>query len=309
MIADWRLIVDRPIEDSREIDMSKGGSTGVASMRVGIAFIGIILVLPNVARAQTDVDGAKDHPMLSRFPGYYIEEYDPQDFSTYTFQVADSTEQKVEGRYWKIEYWLKEGAKKGGPVEIGRNYANLLTQRGGRKIYDTLDASGGMLTARMPAAGKNIWVEIDVSNSGEVYSLTVVEEAEMAQQVEFTAMELARILNEQGSVALHGILFDTGQSTIRSESKGDLQSVGDLLKQQPALRLEIQGHTDIVGTADLNRRLSDSRAAAVKQYLVANFAVAADRLTTIGLGDTKPVADNKTEQGRAQNRRVELVKK
>ena len=173
--------------------------------------------------------------------GYYIEEYDPQDFGTYTFQLADDKEQKVEGRYWKIEYWLKDGAKKGGPVEIGRNYASLLTQRGGRKIYDTLDAGGGTLTARMPAGGKNIWLEVDVSNSGEVYELTVVEEAAMAQQVEFTAMELARILNEQGSVALHGILFDTGRATIRDESKGALQSVGDLLKQQAALRLEIQG--------------------------------------------------------------------
>ena len=110
-------------------------------------------------------------------------------------------------------------------------------------------------------------------------------------------------------MALHGILFDTGQATIRTESKGDLQSVGELLKQQPALRLEIQGHTDNVGAADLNRRLSESRAAAVKQYLVANFAIAGDRLMTAGFGDSQPVGDNKTEQGRAQNRRVELVKK
>src|SRR5215213_9243440 len=108
--------------------MSNGDSTRIASLRAGIALMGILLVLPGAARGQTDVDGAKDHPMLSRFPGYYIEEYDPQDFSTYTFQVADSTEKKIDGRYWKIKYWLKEGAKKGGPVEIGRNYANLLTQ-------------------------------------------------------------------------------------------------------------------------------------------------------------------------------------
>jgi outer membrane protein OmpA-like peptidoglycan-associated protein len=299
MIADWRLIVDLPIEQSEE-----------SVMRTSLAAIILISLVSAVpAGAQDDADGSKDHPMLSRFPGYYIEEYDPQDFGVYTFQLADDKEQKVEGRYWKIEYWLKDGARKGGPVEIGRNYANLLTERGGRKMYDTLDSGGGTLTARMPAAGKNIWVEIGVSNGGEVYSLTVVEEAAMVQQVEFTAMQLAKILNEQGSVALHGILFDTGQASLRSESKGDLQAVGELLKQQPALRLEIQGHTDNVGAADLNRRLSESRAAAVKQYLVATFAVAGDRLTTAGFGDTKPVADNRTEPGRAQNRRVELVKK
>ena len=271
--------------------------------------VGIVLAVPTAARAQADADGSKDHPMLSRFPGYYIEEYDPQDFGTYTFQLGDDKEQKIEGRYWKISYWLKDGAKKGGPVELGRNYANLFTQRGGKKLYDTLDAGGGILTARMPAGGKNFWLEVDVSNSGEVYELTVVEEAAMAQHVEFTAMELARLLNEQGSVALHGILFDTGRATIRDESKGELQSVGDLLKQQPALRLEIQGHTDNVGNTESNRRLSEARAAAVKQYLVSYFGVAGDRLLTAGLGDTKPVGDNKTDEGRAQNRRVELVKK
>jgi outer membrane protein OmpA-like peptidoglycan-associated protein len=81
------------------------------------------------------------------------------------------------------------------------------------------------------------------------------------------------------------------------------------VKQQPTLRLEIQGHTDNVGAPERNRRLSEARAAAVKQYLVSNFGIAADRLTTSGLGDTKPVADNATEQGKAQNRRVELIRR
>lgn len=131
----------------------------------------------------------------------------------------------------------------------------------------------------------------------------------MAQQVEFTTGELSRILNEKGSVSLHGILFDTGLAQIKDESKGDLASVGELLKQNPALRLESQGHTDNVGAPDANRRLSEARAVAVKQYLASNFGVAADRLTTSGLGDTTPVADNATDQGKAQNRRVALIKK
>ncbi len=268
-----------------------------------------LLANPFAAGAQDDTEGSKDHPMLSRFPGYYIEDYEAQDFSSYDFQLAGDKEQKVEGRYWQIAYWLKEGAKKGGPVQIGRNYANLFLKNGGTRLLEDLDAGGGILTARMPAGGKNIWLEVDISNDGEVFTLTVVEEAAMEQKVEFSAMELSTILNEKGSVALHGILFDTGQATIRDESKGDLQAIGDLLKQQPALRLEIQGHTDNVGAPDANRRLSEARAAAVKQYLVANLSVPADRLTTSGFGDAKPVADNTTEQGRAQNRRVELVRR
>jgi len=281
-------------------------------MRFGILLAALLTIAAaRPARAQdTDVDGSKDHPMVSRFPGYYIEDYDQQDFGSYEFQVGEDQHQKVEGRYWKIEYWLKEGGKKGGPIEIGRNYANLFTARGGRKLFDDLDSrSGGILTARMPAGGKNIWLEVNVANSGDVYELTVVEEAGMAQQVEFTSMELAKILNDKGSVALHGILFDTAKATIKDESRAELQAVGDLLKAQAALRLEIQGHTDSVGTPASNKTLSEARAAAVKQYLVANFSIAPDRLTTAGFGDTRPVADNKTEGGKAQNRRVELVKR
>lgn len=277
---------------------------------VAMCVAGIVLsVAAPPALAQEDAEGAKDHPMLSRFPGYYIEDHEAQDCSAHTFQLADDKEQNVEGRYSQITYWLKEGARKGGPLEIGRNYATLLLKRGGTKLYEDLDASGGTMIARMPAGGRNIWLEVDVSNAGEVYTLTVVEEAGMAQQVEFTAGELSRILNDKGSVALHRILFDTGLAQIKDESKVDLASIGELLKQNPALRLEIQGHTDNVGASDANRRLSEARAAAVKQYLASNLGVASDRLTTSGLGDTKPVADNATEQGKAQNRRVELIKK
>ena len=216
---------------------------------------------------------------------------------------------RVEGRYWRITCWLKEGAKKAGPVQIGRNYSSLFVTQGGKTLYDDLDADGGVLVARMPAAGKNIWLEVDISNDGEVYTLTVLEEAGMEQKVEFSAIELSKILNEKGSVALRGILFDTGRATIRDESTSTLRSIADVLKPDTSLRLEIQGHTDNVGGTDANRKLSEARATAVRQYLVANFAVAGERLTTTGFGDTKPVADNATEQGRALNRRVELVKR
>lgn len=85
--------------------------------------------------------------------------------------------------------------------------------------------------------------------------------------------------------------------------------IGEMLKTNASMRLEIQGHTDNVGTPASNQKLSEARAAAVRSYLVSTFSIAADRLSAAGFGDTKPVADNKTEEGRAQNRRVELVKK
>ncbi len=272
------------------------------------ALIGVLLATAP-AFAQTDVDGSKDHPMLSRFPGYFISDYDAQDFGAFEFTTGADLSKKIEGRYWQIDYQLKEGAKKGGPIEIARNYLNTFTSRGGTKLYEDVHAGGGTASGRLPVAGKNIWLQIQVNNSGDMYSLYVVEEAAMEQKVEFTAMELARRLNTNGSVAIHGILFDTGKATIKPESAAAIAPIGELLKGTPALKLEIQGHTDNVGAPAANLKLSQDRAASVKDYLVKTFSIAADRLTTAGLGDTKPVGDNKTDAGRAQNRRVELVKK
>lgn len=190
-----------------------------------------------------------------------------------------------------------------------RNYLKTFTDRGGSKVVESVGAGGGTMVAKMPAAGKTIWLQTDIANDGEMYTLFIVEEAAMEQKVDFTAMELAKALNTTGSVALRNILFDTGKATIKPESAAALAPIGDLLKNDPALRLEIQGHTDTVGAAAANLKLSQDRAAAVKTYLVQTLGVDASRLTTTGFGGTKPVADNKTEEGRGQNRCVELAKK
>ncbi len=111
-----------------------------------------------------------------------------------------------------------------------------------------------------------------------------------------------------GRVATHGILFDTGSDHIRSESKPTLDMIGQMLKDHADLKLAIEGHTDNVGSAASNQTLSDKRAAAVRQFLIANYHVDAGRLSSKGLGSTKPAASNDTPEGRQQNRRVELVK-
>jgi outer membrane protein OmpA-like peptidoglycan-associated protein len=267
----------------------------------------VLAAVPGQAQ-EKDADGSKDHPMFSRMPGYYIEEYDAQDFSSVELETEPA--RKVEGRYWKISYWLKENAKKSGPVQIARNYTDLLVKRGGKKLFDDVDSGGGRTVAQMPLAnGKNLWLQVAVSNGGQVYDLIVVEEAGMEQKVEFSTMELAAALNANGSVALHNILFDTGRATLKPESAAALAPVGELLKNDAALKLEIQGHTDNVGQSAANLKLSQDRAASVKTHLVQNVGIAAARLTTAGFGDTKPVAPNTSDDGRAQNRRVELVKK
>ena len=124
-----------------------------------------------------------------------------------------------------------------------------------------------------------------------------------------TPTDLASELKDTGSISLYGVQFDTADATIKPESTAVLGPVGEMLKGQPSLKLEIRGHTDNVGTPAANLKLSQARAAAVKTYLVETFGIAPARLTAVGLGDTKPVGDNATEDGRTRNRRVELVKK
>jgi len=275
-----------------------------------VTALALLTIFVAPVAAQEDEEGCKDHPMFSRMPNFYISGCEDQEFSAFEFELADGY-QNVEGHYWKLEFWVKEDAKAPGPLQIGRNYWNSMASKGGTRLLERFDPGGGQLTARMPGPGGSgtIWLYVSVANGGDGYSLHVVQEAAMRQDVELTAKDLADALAKTGSVTLNNILFDTGKATIKAESEAPLETVIELLTNDPALALEVQGHTDNTGTKAGNLQLSKDRADAVKAYLVEKGGIAADRLTTAGLGDTAPVADNATEEGRAQNRRVVLVRK
>jgi outer membrane protein OmpA-like peptidoglycan-associated protein len=114
-------------------------------------------------------------------------------------------------------------------------------------------------------------------------------------------------LAASGRARLYGVLFDLDSANIRPESRPVLDEVVHLLASEPAWKLTLEGHTDGSGAPAHNQTLSEQRAAAVKAYLVAQ-GVATARLTSVGFGSSRPVADNATDLGRARNRRVELVR-
>ena len=115
-------------------------------------------------------------------------------------------------------------------------------------------------------------------------------------------------LSSTGRWTTQGILFDTGKSEVKPESTPTLKQIAAALKEHPELKVEIQGHTDNVGKPDGNLKLSQARAEAVKASLTKEYGVSEGQLMAKGYGDTKPSGDNKTAEGRANNRRVELVK-
>jgi outer membrane protein OmpA-like peptidoglycan-associated protein len=140
------------------------------------------------------------------------------------------------------------------------------------------------------------------------------EEADQATYV--TSIRLAEsetdvlydALTSKGRWVTQGILFATGKADVQPESRPVLKEIAAMLQKYGDLKILIEGHTDNVGSAAGNLSLSEARAAAVKGALVAGFGVDGSRVTTKGFGDTKPSVPNATAAGRAQNRRVEIVK-
>lgn len=115
-------------------------------------------------------------------------------------------------------------------------------------------------------------------------------------------------LERDGRVATRGVLFATNSDRIRPESTPTLEEIGEMLSSHPDLRLGIEGHTDAEGEDEYNQDLSERRAAAVKRYLVDAQGIDESRLETAGFGESRPVADNSSPEGRQENRRVELVR-
>ena len=255
---------------------------------------------------------AKDCPYFPGMTNYEIGEHQDLEFEAAEFYDGKGSK-TVEGRYWNREYRLKEGALQASEIQIIRNYANAVRKAGGRVFNEgTCNAATcgdfeGMefLSGAASREGKEIWLQVVPHVRGGYYMLTVVEKEAMRQDV--TASDLLQALNNEGHVALY-INFDTNRATIKPESAAVIEQVIAMLRGDPSLRISIEGHTDNTGTPQANKVLSEQRAKAVLAELVKG-GIETGRLMAVGWGQEKPIGDNTTEEGRAKNRRVELVKK
>ena len=275
----------------------------------------LVLGLSGAAAAaqeeETDVK-AKDTPYFSAMPDYKVFDANDRKFDAYSFfNGRDAT--TVEGKKYFRQYTVKEGAEPASEIQISRNHVSAIKNMGGTILFDGVcegddcgDYSGyRMVVGKVVKGLSELWVEVVPYDDGLGYDLIVVVKESMTQDV--TASAMLDALNKDGRIALY-INFDTGQATIRPDSKPIIDQIVQMMKANAGLELIVEGHTDNVGDVQSNQFLSENRAKAVAAAIVAQ-GIEAKRLSTVGYGQDKPIADNSSEDGRAKNRRVELVKK
>lgn len=300
----------------------------VRTATIGFALFTVLLLSQGVA---ADKEGCKDHPLFSRMPNFELYSCETVQFESVEFAKPGRKEHEnpedfetVEGPVFFVSYALKEGSTPASALQIIRNFQNAAKAAGGVVLGDYTDtrslresatkfmveSPGGTSYDRYTilkfTKGNNeTWVAVAASNAYNDYGILVVERQAMSQDI--AVSDLVDRLNKDGFITLY-INFDTNKAVIKAESGKTLDDAASVLKAAPALSIIVGGHTDNVGTPETNLKLSDERAKAVMAALIQR-GIAADRLTAKGFGQTQPVADNRTEEGRGKNRRVELVKK
>jgi len=175
--------------------------------------------------------------------------------------------------------------------------------------YNPAGTKHAYIVAQTKKDDKNIYIVIYISNFSDATIITQDIIEEDTPEIGLVTAELIdKGISESGHIALNGVYFDTGRSSIRSESKEALKNIAQYLKNHPNRKFLIVGHTDNTGNMEANFKLSLDRAQAVMNELIQNFNIDPTQLKAFGNGSTSPVASNATEAGRTKNRRVEIVK-
>lgn len=256
-----------------------------------------------------DAAGCTDPAMFTtRIPGYSIASCKKGNDAV--VMRWPGGQQQVMGLVNEVVYKVPAAAQGASPKYIAANYANAVTKIGGKLLADPAKTTlGDRVTAQLTIDGKEVWVHLS-SDSAVVggnwlsYKLVVVQQDGGAQVV--SAQKMLDELDKAGFLTLY-INFDTNKADIKPDSRGTVQQIVDLLRARPTLKVSIEGHTDNVGAPAANKTLSEQRARAVLDAVAAQ-GVERARLKSAGYGQERPVADNRTEDGRTKNRRVELVK-
>ena len=252
-----------------------------------------------------DRAGCKDHPLIpTRMPEYSLTDCKVEEFGVYNFKQQRGKTLPVEGKYTFLTYsFTGARASEPSPTAVLRNYENAIKKVGGTVVESFPNY---WVNAKLVKDGAEVWIEAERGN-GKIW-LRFVEKKAMEQVIQADAAAFGNDIQTTGHASVYGIYFDTGKSVIKPESAQAIGEIAKLLKADPNLKIHVVGHTDNVGGVESNIALSKARAEAVMQALVRDQGVTATRMTAFGCGQFSPVASNDSEEGRAKNRRVELVK-
>ncbi|MBY0494219.1 MAG: OmpA family protein [Cyanobacteria bacterium] len=293
-----------------------------------IRSIGVAVLLAVSASITAAQPAKQAHPMIPPYSGSTMgmgsqaKAFDESIFRPGPTKDGKFTRtQHVEGKFTAFGYGAPD---KRSPLEVFRNYEGaqgcgvhhaLHVQRRRVRRSTRLRSARlrpqwrgrAILAARLTRAEGDVYVAMNVQPLETRF--VIVEVKPMGTGlVKISADTLNRDIGTTGHVAVHEILFDTGQAVIKPESAAAVGEIAKLLTNTPSLSLHVVGHTDNAGALAGNMDPSKRRAAAVVTALTTTHKVAATRLHADGVGPPAPVASNDNEAGRAKNRRVELVK-
>ena len=234
--------------------------------------------------------GKGDFPFLAPIPGS-LAHGGQEDNAPFRLAPKGASQDEIVANGSVVRsYSLKDGSQ---PLFVAV-YHEALIKAGWSIEKESPNAE--VILAHYSKKGRNLWAYL--IDHGSDYDLRVGKEAATDQMKSTLASDC--------HVALVGVLFDFNKSTLQSASDGVLMQVSTLMKANPSLNVEIQGHTDNVGAEGYNQTLSEARARSVMTWLT-QHGVAAGRMTAKGYGKTQPVADNNRDEGRMKNRRVEIA--
>ncbi|MBI1897937.1 MAG: OmpA family protein [Acidobacteria bacterium] len=252
-----------------------------------------------------DEPGCKDSMLFPRIAGCSILQCDTRDSATLEIQTGasqDGTPQQevLEGPA-EILYYLCP-AKITLPSVVKQADA-FLTRLGFKIVYKGRDPEEFPIVT---AAKGDQWLQVSTYpyNIYSAYVLTAIRDTSDAER---NADALAEEMSASGRIVISRLEFEPGKTDLPADAGAVLAGLRAFLARQPALRVRIEAHTDGTGDKAANLELSRARASALAAWLLAN-GVDQSRISTMGLGDTKPIADSQSEAGRVRNRRVEIVK-
>ena len=274
-------------------------------MRRLLAFLVVMVCL---LAGSAWAEGEKSDFIFGKMKSYTLSDQQIKDYEALTVKMpkAESTEYEektIEGKYVCTRYQFSAEATDPSTLQVLRTYENAVTKLGGTILYK----DDHRFDAHFTKDGKEYYMVLGVYNSGNIFDIEIVEPAELEEVLDILdSNAIVDALQTKGQISLY-INFDSGKATIKPDSKSVIDEVVKALQSKPDLKVKVEGHTDNVGNEAANQQLSDDRAKAVMEA-VAAAGIDPARMTSEGFGMSKPIADNNTEEGRAQNRRVELVR-